>query len=133
MPPTPAPSPASEPQDEIFLAAMDQPPLTPDPVALPGPSATADAAPGFQMPPPAFGTVYQFDANGLLVPTKEGILSPDGVMLIAGRPSKLPPERPAAVTEAAAVAAAACRRSGRRAGCRHSGRHRLWRDCRSRT
>jgi len=101
-----APTPSSEPQDEIFLAAMDQPPLTPDPVALPGPSATADAAPGFQMPPPAFGTVYQFDENGLLVPTKEGILSPDGVLLIAGRPSKLPPERPAAVTEAATVAAA---------------------------
>lgn len=102
-----APAPSTEPQDEIFLAAMDQPPETPDPVALPGPAALADAAPGFQMPPPAFGTVYQFDANGFLIPTKDGILTPDGVLLIAGQPSKLPPDRPAAVAEAAAAAAAA--------------------------
>ena len=102
-----APTPSTEPQDEIFLATTDQPPPTPDPVALPGPAALADAAPGFQMPQPAFGTVYQFDANGLLIPTKDGILTPDGVMLIAGQPSKLPPERPAAVSEAAAAAATA--------------------------
>lgn len=100
-----APQPGSEPQDEIFLAAMDAPPQTPDPVALPGPSALADAAPGFQMPPPPFGTVYRFDEDGLIVPTADGILTPEGVLLVAGAPVKLPPERPAAVAAAAAALA----------------------------
>lgn len=102
-----APAPSAEPQDEIFLAAMDQPPQTPDPVALPAPGATADAAPGFQMPPPPFGTVYRFDEAGLLIPTPEGIVTPEGVLLVAGRPSKLPPDRPAAVAAAADAARAA--------------------------
>jgi hypothetical protein len=57
------------------------------------------------MLPPAPGTVYQFDAQGLLVPTPEGILSPDGVMLFAGKPPLVPPTR-SAVAETAAAAVA---------------------------
>jgi len=91
-----------EDQDEIFLSAMDAPPPALDALALPTPIATADALPDAPMPPPAFGTVYQFDANGLLKPTAAGILSPEGVMLIAGKPPRLPPAR----SEAAAALAA---------------------------
>jgi hypothetical protein len=58
------------------------------------------------MPPPAPGTVYQFDAKGLLIPTKEGIVSPDGVFLIAGKPPLLPPSRSDVATAAALAAAA---------------------------
>jgi hypothetical protein len=94
-------------QDEIFLSAMDAPPPALDALALPAPAATVDRAPAAPMPPPAFGTVYQFDARGLLVPTPEGILSPDGVMLIAGPPPRLPPARSAEATEAARAAALA--------------------------
>ena len=94
-----------EDQDEIFLAAMDAPPPALDALALPEPAAVVDAAPDAPVPPPAFGTVYQFDANGLLKPTPEGILSPEGVLLIAGPPPVLPPPRSAAA-EAAALAAA---------------------------
>ena len=99
-------TPPIEDQDEIFLAAMDAPPPALDALALRAPAATLDEAPEPQMPPPAFGTVYQFDANGLLLPTADGILSPDGVMLVAGKPPLLPPLRSDAVTAAAAAAAA---------------------------
>ncbi|MDX5349887.1 MAG: translation initiation factor 2 [Paracoccaceae bacterium] len=93
----------AEDQDEIFLSAMDTPPPALDALALPAPIDTADAAPAPVMPPPAFGTVYQFDANGLLKATPEGIVSPEGVLLIAGKPPRVPPAR----SEAAAALAAA--------------------------
>jgi hypothetical protein len=100
-----AAQPPVEDQDEIFLAAMDAPPPALDALALPVPSAVTDAAPDAPMPPPAFGTVYQFDANGLLKPTPEGILSPEGVFLVAGPPPLVPPARSAAAIAAALAAA----------------------------
>ena len=93
----------TEDQDEIFLSAMDAPPPALDALALPALADVADALPDPAMPPPAPGTVYQFDAKGLLKPTPEGIVSPDGVFLIAGKPPRLPPSR----SEAAAAAALA--------------------------
>jgi len=113
---SPAAEPLAETQDEIFLAASDAPPPALDALALPTPGTTADALPDPQMPPPPYGTVYAFDENGLLIPTPEGIVNPDGVMLIAGKPPKVPPPRSEAASaaaeaarlaEAAAVAAAA--------------------------
>jgi hypothetical protein len=95
-----------EDQDEIFLSAMDAPPPALDALALPAPALVADQAPPAPMPPPAFGTVYKFDARGLLVPTPEGILSPEGVMLIAGPPPRVPPARSEAAAAAARAAAA---------------------------
>ena len=92
-----------EDQDEIFLSAMDAPPPALDALALPSLTDARDALPDPMMPPPAPGTVYRFDANGLLMPTAEGIVSPDGVMLIAGKPPLLPPAR----SETAAAAAQA--------------------------
>ncbi|MBL9049257.1 MAG: hypothetical protein JNK19_04000 [Tabrizicola sp.] len=95
-----------EDQDEIFLSAMDAPPPALDALALPALPETRDALPDPPMPPPAPGSVYQFDAAGLLKPTPEGIVSPDGVMLIAGKPPLVPPSR-SEVASAAALAAAA--------------------------
>ena len=97
------PGPAT--QDEIFLASMDAPPALSDPLVLPAPAARGDAPPAAQMPPPPFGTVYQFDADGRIVPTAEGIMTPEGVLLVAGPPSVTPPPRPATI-EAAALAPA---------------------------
>jgi hypothetical protein len=57
-----------------------------------------------QQPPPPFGTVYQFDENGLIRPTPEGITTPEGVLLFAGSPARLPPSRPEAITAAARAA-----------------------------
>ncbi|MFN4202054.1 MAG: hypothetical protein ACK4GM_03255 [Tabrizicola sp.] len=95
-----------EDQDEIFLSTMDAPPPALDALALPPLADLRDSLPDPVMPPPAPGTVYQFDAAGLLKPTPEGILSPDGVFLIAGKPPLLPPSR-SEVASAAAQAAAA--------------------------
>ncbi len=101
---SPTAAPLTEGQDEIFLAAMDSPPPALDALALPAPETAGDAAPDAQAPPPPFGTVYQFDANGLIQPTPEGILTPEGVMLFAGKPPVVPPRRSAAVEAAAAAA-----------------------------
>ena len=91
----------AEPQDEFLLATMDEPPAMPDALSLPKPVARNDAPPVPAVPPPPFGTVYQFDAQGLIVPTPEGIMTPEGVMVIAGRPTREPPPRPAALAPVA--------------------------------
>lgn len=83
------------PQDEIFLAQIDPAVPAADLVALAPPAAAADTAPDPQPLPPPFGTVYRFDANGLILPTPEGIVTPEGVRLVLGKPSRVPPARPA--------------------------------------
>ena len=98
--------PGIEGQDEIFLSAMDAPPSFSDPLVMTRPVGIDDVLPGPQMPPPPFGTVYQFDENGLIQPTPEGITTPEGVRLVAGKPPVLPPQRPAAIEAAAAPAPA---------------------------
>lgn len=90
--------PGPEGQDEIFLAATDSPPPAFDAVALPVPVASADAAPDAPMPPPPPGEIYQFDADGRIVPTERGVVTPGGFWLIAARPDPLPPPRPAGLT-----------------------------------
>jgi hypothetical protein len=100
-----APQPGPEGQDEIFLAGMDALPTVTDPLTLAAPAASGDTLPGPQMPPPPFGTVYRFDENGRIIPTAEGITTPEGVTLVSGRPAILPPQRPAAIEAAAATTA----------------------------
>ena len=104
---SPNSAPLSEAQDEIFLAAIDAPPLALDPLSLPVPAASTDALPLPQLEPPPFGTVYQFDADGRIRPTPEGIITPEGVRLVAGKPPVLPPVRPDALVAAAAPTTAA--------------------------
>ncbi len=99
--------PAADPQDEIFLAAMDAPPTMPDALSLPRPADQIDPPPGPAVPPPPFGTVYQFDAAGLIIATPEGILTPEGVVVRAGRPALVPPQRPASLAPPADAVAAA--------------------------
>jgi len=98
---SPVSAPDQIPQDEIFLATMDEAPRPPDALAMPQPAALADPAPAAAVPPPPFGTVYQFEANGLIKPTPEGIRTPEGVLLVAGLPPLIPPPRPPGLTAAA--------------------------------
>lgn len=102
---SPNAAPLSEAQDEIFLTAIDAPPLALDPLALPAPAAANDALPLPQLEPPPFGTVYQFDADGRIRATPEGIITPEGVRLVAGKPSLIPPARPDALIAAAGPSA----------------------------
>lgn len=103
--PEAAPAPGTDPQDEIFLASSDTAPRMVDPAALPPPVARADAQPQPPPPPPPPGTVYQFDENGLVRATPEGIVSPEGVLLTAGRPARVPPPRPERFAELAEATA----------------------------
>ena len=98
-------NPTAGTDDEIFLAAMDAAPLPPDPLSLVQPLAQGDQMPAAQPAPPPFGTVYQFEANGAITPTPEGIITPEGVFLRAGKPSRVPTARTEAVIAAAAAAA----------------------------
>ena len=100
---SPNAAPLNEAQDEIFLASIDAAPLALDPLALPAPVATSDALPLPQLEPPPFGTVYQFDADGRIRPTPEGIITPEGVRLVAGKPTILPPPRPEPLAAAASL------------------------------
>ena len=86
---------ATDAQGEIILATMDAPPVAPDPLALPQPDARGDPLPASQPAPPPYGTTYEFDAEGQILATPEGIVTPEGVRLVAGPPPLLPPERPA--------------------------------------
>jgi hypothetical protein len=100
-------NPVAEPQDEILLAMIDPDIRTSDAVALAIPGTATDPVPLSQPAPPPFGTLYQFDADGLIVPTAEGIITPEGVLLVAGPPPRIPPQRPEApeppVADAAGV------------------------------
>ncbi len=102
----PEPRAGDLPPDEVFLATADTPPAVLDALRLPDPVFPADVLPAAAPPPPPFGTVYQFDAAGLIVPTPQGILAPEGYMLFAGAPPVTPPVRSPAVTAAANAVAA---------------------------
>jgi hypothetical protein len=87
-------------EDAIFLSRADTP-LVPSEVAdLAAPVAVSDAVPAAQLPPPPFGTVYVFNPNGTIQGTPDGIMTPDGVRLVAGEPALVPPARPAAIATA---------------------------------
>lgn len=99
----PEPRAADVPEDALVVATSDTAPEVQAALTLPVPVLTNDAAPAAAPPPPPFGTVYQFDANGLIRPTEEGIMAPDGYMLFAGPPPLTPPPRSAAALAAAAA------------------------------
>ncbi|WP_022703065.1 hypothetical protein [Pseudorhodobacter ferrugineus] len=86
-------------EDEIILAAIDAAQPAFDPVALPRPQTRPDAAPAAVSPPPPFGTQYEFEPDGTIKATANGVVMPDGFWLIAARPPVLPPARPAALSD----------------------------------
>ncbi|MCB2130012.1 MAG: hypothetical protein KDE03_13270 [Rhodobacteraceae bacterium] len=70
--------------------------------ALPVPSADpGDAAPAAPLAPPPYGTVYEYGADGLILPTPEGVILPGRVTLYAGRPPVVPKPRPGSALPAA--------------------------------
>lgn len=70
-------------------------------------AANGDVAPGPASALPEFGALFKFDAQGNILPSAEGVMTPDGVMLVAGRPRVIPPQRPDSVTAAATPPASA--------------------------
>jgi hypothetical protein len=80
-------------------------------LALPDPiRSTPDAAVAVPQNPPPPGTVFPRDDNGFIQATPDGVVTPDGVTVFAGRPPFEPPARPgtdapAAISEGTADAA----------------------------
>ncbi len=87
--------PTADPVGSLSRAALDN---GVDPVVQPVMPALAGAAPDQSMltpvDPPAPGTVFQRDANGFVLATPEGTLTPDGILVYAGTPALVPPNRP---------------------------------------
>lgn len=79
----------------VVLAGIDPQVASVDAFALPVPSFNPGAdLPRRQSSPVDPATEFVFDENGLVVPTPEGTLNPDGVLIIAGAPVLTPPQRP---------------------------------------
>ncbi|MDX5357293.1 MAG: hypothetical protein LPK12_06090, partial [Rhodobacterales bacterium] len=94
--------------DELTLPLPDQAlGATPQArLAAPPGSSNADLPPSAPVVLPAYGALYQFDAQGNILPTPEGVITPDGVRLVAGRPAIIPPRSPfASAAEPAGPAA----------------------------
>lgn len=101
----PTPEIAANTVEEVTLPLPDQAIEAPQRMQLAAlPSGQPDPAPGTPGVLPAFGALYQFDAEGNILPTAEGVLTPDGVRLVAARPARLPPQRPASLEVPADVA-----------------------------
>ena len=85
----------TESSDRIFLAAIDPAIGGADAIALPDLLRTGRDAPlETQALPPPPGTVYQRDAEGFILATAEGTLLPSGIVVVAGTPAVVPPQRP---------------------------------------
>jgi len=88
--------------DELTLPGADAPVASlpaPQPVQSASVStANQDPAPAHVGALPALNALYQFDAEGRIVATEEGVITPDGILLVAARPAKVPPARPAAAS-----------------------------------
>lgn len=98
-PEVPAPSALVDIED-LYVTSID--PIEPafDAVALPPVTGFArDVAPDEPTSPAAAGTTFALDDRGLVVPTAQGTLNPDGVRIFAGAPPVRPgsfPSRDAA-------------------------------------
>ncbi|MEZ5675816.1 MAG: hypothetical protein R3D81_11510 [Thalassovita sp.] len=98
---------------DAYQASIDPTIHGTDAVALPDLSAQNDPAPGRAQNPAAAGTNFDMDQRGLVKATPEGALSPDGVLIYAGKPPLLPPTMPNRA-ETAQDAAEQARLSGKR-------------------
>ncbi|MGB3148798.1 MAG: hypothetical protein WBA91_13730, partial [Paracoccaceae bacterium] len=93
---TAADVPAAENNDLALITPEAEKP--PEEVAdvLADPAALAGDAPLAPQPLPLpFGQLLRLDADGMIIATPEGVVTPEGFLLIAGKPKRLPPGRPA--------------------------------------
>ncbi len=103
----PAPSPLPEadaPGAPTISSAAPGPGDLASPADLPDADGTVTDNPPLRQPlPPPFGTVVTFGPGGLIVPTPEGVITPGGFTLFAGKPPLLPPTRPGSAEPAIAA------------------------------
>ncbi|QFT80244.1 Type IV pilus biogenesis [Roseovarius sp. THAF27] len=88
--------PGTQNLDDFYLTSIDPKVVEQDAVALPAPeSLRGDTRPDTPADPAAADTMFTMDTRGLVQPTPEGALTPDGVLVYAGQPALVPPDRPA--------------------------------------
>lgn len=96
--------------DDLVIASIDRTDLSTDALALPEiPEIETDTGPDAQSSPAAAGTEFTLDARGLVTPTPDGTLTPDGILVYAAAPPVKPrryPERSTPEDDAAAETAA---------------------------
>jgi hypothetical protein len=81
------------PAEPVFRTGIDPVSTATDALALPAPQQfETDVQLAAVVSPPPFGQSTQRDANGLIVPSAEGIVTPDGYTLIAASPPLKPPQ-----------------------------------------
>ena len=89
--------------DDLFMTSIDPVSTSNDAVALPTlASFGGDTVDISSAPPAAAGTSFTLDDRGLVVPSPNGTLNADGVLVFAGQPARVPPAtlaRPGAVEE----------------------------------
>lgn len=94
--------------DDIYLPSIDVAVGALDAVALlPEATLATDVEPRAQNNPPPPGVQFTFDERGLVVASADGTLSPDGILVYAGRPPVEPPAYPKRINVAQALAEAA--------------------------
>jgi len=92
--------------DNVYVASIDNTELSQDAIALPAPDAFETDTPfGAVSSPTEAGRQFDFDDRGLVVASPDGTLNPDGIMIYAGRPVKVPPPTPDRPTERELAAA----------------------------
>ena len=81
--------------DDLYLTSIDPVSTSADAIALPLPESfvTDRVLAAVATPPPA-GTTFALGADGLVIPTAQGALSPDGFTVFRGRPPLVPPATP---------------------------------------
>lgn len=89
----------------LAALAPDTLPEPADPSALPGELLAGDRPLPSQPLPQPFGTSFTYDPDGLIEATPEGVVTPGGFTLVAGRPARTPPVRPARIADAIAPVA----------------------------
>ena len=88
------PPPASETIDSTYIPSIDPDLPTLDAVALPTfPDVPADKPLPRQSSPAPPESRFTLDQRGLVIPSPEGTINPDGVPVIAGAPPRKPPAR----------------------------------------
>ena len=81
--------------DNVYVASIDNTDLSQDAIALPAHTAIDTDTPfGAVSSPTEAGRQFDLDERGLVTATPDGTLNPDGIMVYAGRPVKIPPATP---------------------------------------
>lgn len=80
--------------DTLYITSVDPQITSLDAIALPtSPEIYADTSLELQSSPAAHNTAFVLDERGLVIPTIDGTMTPNGVMVFAGPPPILPKAR----------------------------------------